>query len=166
MLVGIVSDTHDNVGAIERAVEVFETEGADLLVHCGDFVAPPVLPFFEGFELHGVLGNNDGEIDGLERTFEDIGNGSELHGRYADLTVDGTRLGLLHGDQGRDVVDAWAASGDYDVVCYGHFHVAEERSVEGTTVVNPGGHFPTVPEEHRRVALFDTATGEVRFEAV
>lgn len=73
MRLGVISDTHDNVRAVERAVSVFEREGCDTLVHCGDFIAPPVLPFFEGFEVHGVLGNNDGELDGLEAGFRALG---------------------------------------------------------------------------------------------
>jgi putative phosphoesterase len=166
MRLGIISDTHDNVAAIERAVELFGEEDVGALVHCGDFIAPPVLPFFEGFEVHGVLGNNDGEVDGLELFFDDLGNGSELHGRFAELEFDGTRFGVLHGDQGMDVVDEWAESGEYDYVLYGHFHRAEERDVGGTTVINPGAHFPTVPEEHRSVVILDTGTDEVRFVGV
>lgn len=166
MRLGIISDTHDNVEAVERAVDVFEAEDVDTLVHCGDFIAPPVLPLLSGFEVHGVLGNNDGELDGLELFFDDLGNDSELHGRYADLEFDGTRIGVLHGDQGKDVVQEWAESGEYDYVLYGHFHEAEERTVGETTVINPGAHFPLVNEAHRSVAILDTATGEVRFVGV
>ena len=166
MRLGIISDTHDNVEAVERAVEVFEEEGVETLVHCGDFIAPPVLPYFAGFEVHGVLGNNDGELDGLELFFDDLGNGSELHGRYADLGFDGTRFGVLHGDQGKDVVEDWAESGEYDYVLYGHFHEAEERTVGETTVINPGAHFPTVEDAHRSVVILDTTTDEVRFVGV
>ena len=166
MRLGIISDTHDNVEAIKRAVELFGEEDVDALVHCGDFIAPPVLPLFDGFELHGVLGNNDGELDGLELFFDDLGNGSDLHGRYAELEFDGTRIGVLHGDQGMDVVDDWAESGQYEYVLYGHFHRAEERDVDGTTVINPGAHFPLVPEEHRSVVVLDTVADEVRFFGV
>jgi len=166
MKLGIISDTHDNVEAIERAVWLYAEEDVDVLVHCGDFIAPPVLPLFDGFELHGVLGNNDGELDGLELFFDDLGNDSALHGRYADLDFHGARFGVLHGDQGMDVVDAWAGSGEYDYVYYGHFHEAEERTVGDTTVINPGAHFPLVPEDHRSVAVVDTATDEVRFLGV
>jgi len=162
MRLGIISDTHDNVEAIERAVAVFEREGCDTLVHCGDFIAPPVLPFFEGFEVHGVLGNNDGELDGLEAGFRALGNGSELHGRRAALEFDGVSVGALHGES-RDDVDDLAASGRYDLVCYGHHHERDERAVEGCTVLNPGAHFPTVPDEHRTVATYDTESGDVTF---
>lgn len=165
MLLGIISDTHDNVEAVERAVDVFEREGCDTLVHCGDFIAPPVLPFFEGFTLHGVLGNNDGELDGLEAGFRALGTASELHGRRADLTLDGAAVCVLHGESKETVADL-AATGGYDLVCYGHHHERDHHTVDGCAVVNPGGHFPTVPAEHRTVATYDTESGAVEFHRV
>jgi len=127
MRLGIVSDTHDNVDAIRAAVATFEREGVDAVIHCGDYVAPPVLPFFEGHELHGVLGNNDGELDGLEAGFRELGDGSELHGRFADLEFDGRRFAVLHGEDVGDV-EARARSGQYDYVCIPH----ESSGMAGT----------------------------------
>lgn len=155
MTIGILSDTHDNVAAIERAIEIFAAKEVDIIIHCGDYIAPPTIPFYEGFEVHGVIGNNDGEIDGLERSFDALGNNSQLHGRYAELDIEGQRIFVLHGDQGMDAVDEYATSGEYDYVCYGHFHAAEHRDVDGTTVINPGGHFPTVPTTDRNVVLLE-----------
>ncbi len=163
MKVGVISDTHDNVEAIERAAERFREAGVETLIHCGDFIAPPVLEFFEGFEFHGVLGNNDGEVAGLESGFESIEG--ELHGRFAELEFGGKRFAVLHGES-LEAVEEHAESGEYDYVCYGHHHEHERRAVGDTVVVNPGAHFPTVPEEHRTVAVVDTRTGEVTFERV
>jgi putative phosphoesterase len=165
MQLGIISDTHDNVAAVERAVSRFEREEVDTLVHCGDFIAPPMLPFFEGFELHGVLGNNDGELDGLEAGFRALGGGSELHGRLAELDFAGARVAVLHGES-RERVEELASTGEYDLVCYGHHHERDHRAVDGCTVVNPGAHFPTVPTEHNTVATYDTDTGDVQFHDV
>jgi len=151
-MVGVVSDTHDNVSAVERIVEEFEDEGVGTVVHCGDYIAPPVLPFLDtdAFELHGVLGNNDGEIEGLNAGFDAM-DGATLHGRFADLTLEGSRFAVLHGES-KDEVDALAESDAYDYVLYGHYHVNEAREVEGTTVVNPGAQFPTTTDENRTVA--------------
>ncbi|MDL5361933.1 metallophosphoesterase [Halalkalicoccus sp. NIPERK01] len=163
MRVGVISDTHDNVAAIERATDLFREEGIGTLIHCGDFIAPPVLPFFEGFSVHGVLGNNDGEVEGLEAGFEEIDG--ELHGRFADLELGGARFAVLHGES-KEEVAGYAEAGEYDYVCYGHHHEREERAVDGTLVVNPGAHFPTVPEEHRTVAVVDTENDEIEFHRV
>jgi len=168
MPIGVISDTHDNVAAVRAAVDLFESAGVDRIVHCGDVVAPPVLPEFEGFEVHGVLGNNDGELDGLEAGFRALGDGSRLHGRFAELEFDGARFAVRHGED-LDRVEELAANGRYDFVCYGHHHERECREVGGTVVLNPGAHFPTVPESERTVALVDPArsgAAAVRFERV
>lgn len=161
MRVGILADTHDNVDAVRAATDLFSEQNVVEVIHCGDVVAPPIVDFFEGFTLHAVIGNNDGELDGLDRAIRGMGGASALHGRFADLELDGVRIAALHGED-RDHVDEVAA-GDYDLVCYGHHHEAERREVGDTTVVNPGAHFPTVPERHRSVAVLDTVSGAVEF---
>jgi putative phosphoesterase len=166
MQVGILSDTHDNVPAVRAAMDVFEEAGVETAVHCGDFIAPPVVPHLdrEGIAVHAVRGNNDGEREGLLAAFEDLPGGT-LHGRFAELTLGGRRFAVLHGEE-KPVVEALAASGAYDYVAYGHWHAREERSVGETTVINPGAHFPTVGEEHRTVAVVDTGDDTVAFHDV
>ncbi|MFB6136075.1 MAG: YfcE family phosphodiesterase [Halobacteriaceae archaeon] len=161
MLVGVVSDTHDNVAAAEAAADAFAHRDVETVVHCGDVVAPPTVSAFEGFDLHAVLGNNDGEVRGLDAAIDGLSEGSELHGRFADLELGGARFAVLHGESLAEV--AAVAGGDYEFVCYGHHHEREEREVDGTTVLNPGAHFPTVPDEHRTVAVVDTDEGTVEF---
>ena len=166
MNVGVISDTHDNVPAADAAMDVFAEEGVEAVVHCGDFIAPPIVPHFDrdGIELHAVRGNNDGEREGLVATFEGLADAT-LHGRFAGLEFDGRRFAVVHGED-RPVIEALAASGEYDYVLHGHWHVREERTVGETTVVNPGAHFPTVDDEHRTVAILDTATDSVAFHDV
>jgi putative phosphoesterase len=166
MKVGVLSDTHDNVPAVEAAMDRFEAADVDAVVHCGDFVAPPVIPHFdlEGVPVHAVRGNNDGEREGLVSAFESL-DGGTLHGRFADLEFGSREFAVLHGEQ-RAVIEALATSGGYAYVCHGHWHVRERREVDGTTVLNPGAHFPTVPAEHRTVAVVDTGADEVAFHDV
>ncbi len=166
MNVGLISDTHDNVPATEAAMDRFENEGVEAVVHCGDFIAPPLVPHLdrEGIAVHAVRGNNDGEREGLLDAFEALEDGT-LHGRFAELTLDGRRFAVLHGEQ-KPVIEALAASGEYDYVVHGHWHVREERHVGDTIVLNPGAHFPTVPGENRTVAVVDTDSDTVEFHGI
>lgn len=165
MHVGIVSDTHDNVRAADRAAELFAEEGIEVVVHCGDFVAPPLLSAFEGFELHGVLGNNDGDVANLQSAFDGLGAESELHGRFASLEFDGLSFAVLHGEH-LEEVEAIAAGETYDFVCYGHHHERELSEEGRTTVLNPGAHVLAKSEEDRTVAIVDTLSESVRFRSV
>ncbi|WP_137291239.1 metallophosphoesterase [Natronorubrum halophilum] len=164
MNIGIIADTHDNAEAAERATEIFDEEGVEVVIHCGDFVAPLMVPYFDEFELHGVLGNNDGDVANLQAAFDALGGESELHGRFAGLEFDGLSFAVVHGEQ-LEEVRAIAAGETYDFVCYGHHH-ERERTEEGrTTVLNPGAHF-LANEEDRTVAVVDTLSGSVRFRSV
>jgi putative phosphoesterase len=166
MNIGVISDTHDNVAATAASMDRFEREGVETVLHCGDFIAPPLVPFLdrEGIEVHAVRGNNDGEREGLVDAFDAL-DGGTLHGRFAELTFDGRTFAVLHGEQ-KPVIEALASSGEYDYVCHGHWHVREQRAVGETIVVNPGAHFPTVPEDSRTVAVIETDGDTVAFHGI
>lgn len=165
MPVGIVSDTHDNVDAVEAIVETFRSEGVETVVHCGDYVAPLIVPRFEPFELHGVLGNNDGDVAALHDRFEELGNDSTLHGKFAAIELQGQSFAINHGED-LELVEALAASGKYDYVCYGHYHTTDHRDHGETTVINPGAHFPPTAEEDRTVAIVHPESDEVSFHQI
>ncbi|RLM72457.1 metallophosphoesterase [Halorubrum sp. Atlit-26R] len=161
MLIGIVSDTHDDLAAVEAAVSLFEREGVDVVVHCGDFVAPfSVTPFDGDFDFHAVRGNNDGEW-AVASTVEAFG---AYHGEAAALSFDGASgtdgvdVAVTHGTSDL-VVDALVDCGDYDYVFHGHTHAHGVEERDGTVRVNPGG-LP-IPVEGAddtfRVATLDTA---------
>lgn len=155
MRIGIVSDTHDDLAAVEAAVSLFERQGVDAVVHCGDFVAPfSVTPFDADFEFHAVRGNNDGEW-AVESTVEEFG---EYHGEAAALSFDGVDVAVTHGTSDL-IVDALVDCGDYDYVFHGHTHAHGVEARDGTVRVNPGG-LPIPVEgtdDSFRVATLDTA---------
>ena len=169
MRIGIVSDTHDDLAAVEAAVALFEREGVDAVVHCGDFVAPfSVTPFDVGGapDADGGLDvDNDSDADGGLDVDDDSDAGFDFYavrgnndGEWAvESTVDafGTYLGeagtLSFGEGGDDVsvavahgtsgivVDALVDCGDYDYVFHGHTHAHGVEERDGTVRVNPGG---------------------------
>ena len=40
MKLGIISDSHENMPLIAKAVELFNHEEVDLVLHAGDFISP------------------------------------------------------------------------------------------------------------------------------
>ena len=133
MLIGIISDSHDHLGNVRRALALFRERGVEIVLHAGDFVSPFVSePFREaGMRLIGVFGNNDGDKLYLRERFSGIG---ELHFGPYEFELGGRKILLMHEPR---ALDALVASGRYDLVVYGHTHRAEVR--EGRPlVVNPG----------------------------
>ena len=131
MKIGIMSDTHDNLPAITKAVGVFNDADVSLVIHAGDLVAPFVsIPLKQlKADFVAVFGNNDGERLGLSRVFEGC-----IHRPPYDFQFQGKKILVLHEP---DQLKALAESGCYDAVVYGHTHIADVQ--EGKTlIINPG----------------------------
>ncbi len=142
MLIGVISDTHDNIDKIREAVKVLKEADVDIALHLGDYVAPFSLVELAGLgvPVKGVFGNNDGEKAGLLAAASSLG--FELHEQGYTLEADSRRLLLLHGfgspDNTRELVYALASSGRWDAVLYGHTHQPDIRYIRGVLVLNPG----------------------------
>ncbi len=143
MLVGVVSDSHDDIASTRRAAEFMRTSGVEAVIHLGDYIAPFTLRELAravGVPIEGVIGNNDGEVSLLLRTASEVGARIDPWPRV--VQVGGRRMLLMHGNGPADVTvevaHALAESGRYDGVLYGHTHRAELTYVRGVLVLNPG----------------------------
>ena len=129
MKIGILSDTHDHLPNIAKAVEVFLKIGVEAVIHAGDFCSPFTLAEFKpladkGLKMYAVFGNNDGDRALLVRRggeFCSFQDGSRI------VTLDGRTFAVMHYP---DLAVIFYKSGAYDVVVYGHDH---KLKVEGET---------------------------------
>ena len=155
MKIGLISDTHDHVTNIRKAMSLFRLQGITTLLHAGDFCSPFTVPEFEGFELHAVFGNNDGDAYRILMKMEAIG--AEHYAEFASLTFEGRRIALYHGTQ-EAISEALVKCREYDVVVTGHTHAAFTKSEGKTLWINPGSAHGF--GERATVALYDTQTHE------
>lgn len=133
-MIGIMADTHDNMDAIQRAVQIFNREKVDLVIHAGDLIAPFTAGELSKLnsEFVAVFGNNDGERDGLRKAYNEMCYLED----FRELSVAGVNIAVIHGTD-EALVDALARSGKYDVVVRGHTH--KLKVIPGNTmVINPG----------------------------
>jgi putative phosphoesterase len=137
MQVAIMSDSHDNIWNLRRAVEIVRDRQAGLLIHCGDFIAPFMLKELDqaGIPVHGVFGNNDGDQYTLTKMSFSMLNNITLHGLCGQVDAEGFQIGFTHyAEMGQGLV----AAGNCQLVCFGHSHVHEVRQEGRVTLVNPG----------------------------
>ncbi|HKK45155.1 MAG TPA: metallophosphoesterase [Balneolaceae bacterium] len=158
MLIGLISDTHDSVPHIEKAISIFKEKDVDLVLHAGDFCSPFTIPPFEGLPLKGVFGNNDGDYFLLMKKCEVIG--AELLGSFGQLTIDGYKIALYHGTDA-PLTAALEQCGNYDVVISGHTHQKKVEMTGETLAVNPGTAHGF--DDEATIALLDTSTKKVEF---
>ena len=133
MKIGAMADSHDNLPKIAEAVELFNEEEVELVLHAGDYISPLTADAFAKLNapLIGVFGNNDGDRLYLTERFRDIGN---LYPDHNEFEVGEKKCVLMHEPK---FIDALMKSGHYDLIIYGHTHEIDVR--EGKPlVVNPG----------------------------
>jgi putative phosphoesterase len=165
MRIIILSDIHDHLAHLDPILRWRQEAEVHTLLFCGDLCSPFVVDrLAAGWAqpIHIVFGNNDGDlwrITARARQYAHV----QLHGEIADLVehegtlvpvaqsaslATGPRIAVVHYDT---LGPALAASGRYDLVCYGHNHInaISAETVGGRRVVqiNPGsvmGYQPAV----------------------
>lgn len=155
MRMGIISDSHDNLPAVEAAVQRMKEWKVEVILHAGDIVAPFVVPILamSGAKVYAVYGNNDGERAGLRKKFKDIG---ELQGDVAVVDLGGKKAAVYHGSE-PVIAEALIGCGRFDIVALGHSHTPLIEKRGRTLVVNPGECCGYLSGK-RTLALVDTET--------
>jgi uncharacterized protein len=187
MKIGIISDTHDDIENVQKAIEIFNAEEVDYVIHVGDYIFPGIVLEFKELnaKLIGVLGNNDGERIHLLKNFLDIGG--ELKGEIGEIELDGLSFGIYHGTD-NEVKERLVSSRKYDIIISGHTHKIElppvstatnnknekqhknstERKRGPTLVLNPGTAHKKVESlsgafKEGGIIIFNTQTEEYKF---
>ena len=138
----IVSDSHDRAAPLADAVARAKKEGAEAVIHCGDVIGTQTLreTMKLGLPLHVIHGNNLGDPVSLSRWARESNGQLSYHGPDARLELGGRRIFVVHYPE---YGYAMACTGDWDLVCCGHSHVAglqQVKNIKGgsTWLVNPG----------------------------
>ena len=149
MLVGIMSDSHDDMQRLADAVDFFNSKGVSQVVHAGDMISPFTFEALGKLDcpFSAIFGNNDGDRLLLHHKSE-----GKVEPQPMVLALGDRKAIVVHEPTS---VEALAKSGEFDVVIYGHTHTADVRKVGETLVINPG----KVARLHRgqsTLALLDT----------
>ncbi len=157
MIIGVLGDTHGRVEAMASAMKTLAGAKAEFYIHTGDVGAEEILDYLAGLKAAFVFGNNDWDRTSMARYAEDIG--VTCRGNFADLTLDGKRIAVIHGDD-FNLKQRLLAEQQFDYLFQGHTHVRKDERAGKTHVINPGALHRT---PQKSVATVDTTTGNVQF---
>jgi len=137
MKIAVMSDTHDHLENIRKALEIVRQEGCEAIIHCGDLVAPFVLKELEQAKIpvHVVFGNNDGDQFLLGQTAAASNGQITIYGLLGRVEIDGVRIAFTHEGP---FAEGLAATGKYDMVFFGHSHQHYHDRLGETILFNPG----------------------------
>lgn len=155
MRIGLVSDTHGDRAAIEKAVK--QAGPVDQWLHAGDHVRDAVyLRKLTGIPVHAVAGNCDAVETELPEQF---------------LTMEGCPIMLTHGHRykvkhGLQELLWWACRYEAKVVVFGHTHNALIKREGDLLIINPGS--PAFPRGggSPSFGLLDILPGETKASIV
>lgn len=136
MKAAVLSDSHDNIWKLDSALP--RLRQADVIIHCGDLCSPFMVKRLAAgvgdTPVHIVWGNNDGDrfrISQISKAFKHV----TLHGELAVLQLESIRVAVNHYPE---IAEGLAASGDFDLVLYGHDHTRRQEMVGECLLLNPG----------------------------
>lgn len=155
MKIAVMSDTHDHVANVDRAVARVNALAPAALLHCGDLCSPFVIDRLAAFggPVHVVFGNNEGDrytIASVARKFPNV----RLHGEAGFVETENGEIAFTHRPE---FARGLACLGKYTAVFYGHTHRARAERVGSTWLVNPGELMGLL--EPPGLIVFDPATG-------
>jgi uncharacterized protein len=157
---GILSDTHDQLVRVRRAVRLLRDEGAEVLAHCGDLTGPDVVAICAELPCYFTFGNHDADsVPTLEGAIA-AAKGVCL-GWGGEVTLAGKRVAVVHGHVRTDVQRLLKGQPDY--LLSGHSHLAADRREGVTRRINPGA---LDEADEFSVAILDLLTDELRFITV
>lgn len=130
MIVGVMSDSHDNLPMIRTGLKRLEAEGAETLLHAGDFISPFAVRALMEFphRVVGIFGNNDGEKRGISRIWAEVSDPPRV------LRLGNRNVVMVH-DRAELAPQGLAEA---DILIHGHTHEPELEQEDAVLCVNPG----------------------------
>lgn len=163
MLIGIISDTHDRLDNIEKALKYINEQKAEVLIHAGDLAHSETLDLickkFHG-EIHYMLANADIDLDEI-KSLEKIFPLLKVHKQVAELKIGGLKIAATHKPKDAKLL---AANGKYDLVIHGHDHKPWQSFAGRCEILNPGNLADT--RYPATFALYDTETRKAKLIAI
>lgn len=141
MIIGVLSDIHDNLNNLGKALDLAKSNKVEALIFCGDFCAPFAAKMLaeSGLPVYAVFGNNDGDRFSISQIVKNFSN-FHLFGEYIGdeqniLKLGGIKIGVTHYPF---YAKTMAKTGWYDAVFYGHSHKSDKQKFGNCLMLNPG----------------------------
>ena len=156
MLIGLMSDTHNDVDFIKKAIDIFKERGIKILVHAGDITSFRMLDYLKDFDCYIVLGNGD-QIDR-----EDINaKAASLNLRPVENSIEfecSDKMFLVFHGHDVPLYRTALASGKYDYIIKGHTHYFENYVSNACRIINPGAVYA---HDESSIAILDIEADKV-----
>jgi len=163
MKLAIISDTHDNLAILEKAVNWMKENNIEEIIHCGDICSPNTLQWLaENFpgKMHLVFGNVDNGQDEMAKIAKKNSN-IFLCGKSGEIKINSQKISFCHHPA---LARKLAQTGRYNFVFYGHTHQPWEEELNGCRLINPGNLSNMLYKAS--FAVYDTKTEKLELKII
>lgn len=166
MRIAIISDTHDNLNNLDKALQYIRGENIRMIIHCGDVCSKDTLDYLVGNfkgKLIIVRGNADlYDVIPVKTGIQDVGsptrlpagkcricqqairleddnNNIKIFDKYGEIQIDGKTIKMVHNK--KDIPNHNMPNTIYqipDTIFYGHTHKPWIEKIGKIIVANPG----------------------------
>lgn len=136
MLIGVVSDTHNNLKNIKKIISLFNSAKVISVIHTGDIASKKALEEFSSLntKLIGVYGNNDRHECGLDDVAKKFS--FNFYNPPKSIEIFDKKIAIFHEPEEIDsfIVENPAV----DLILHGHTHRYRNEVKNKTLIFNPG----------------------------
>ncbi|WP_428937454.1 metallophosphoesterase family protein [Fontivita pretiosa] len=162
-MLGVLANSDGRADKVQAAVNIFLSQGAELIIHCGDIGGRHVLDALAPASSQGsvlfVWGDRDHDRTGLMRYGASLG--ITCFGAMGELEYAQKKLIVLHG-QDKAILRKLLAEQQYDYLLCGHSAQTTDQTVGHTRILNPG----SMRGPSGSVMLLDPHSGKVKIVPV
>ena len=136
MIIGVVSDTHNNLLNIDKIISIFNKKKVESVIHTGDITKANSLEKFSSLhcDFFAVYGNNDRNEFGLDKVAVDC----NFIIQEPPLTLDKCHRKIAVFHEPEPISEFLAADNAVDIILHGHTHRYREEFINNTLLFNPG----------------------------
>lgn len=157
-MLGLLANSDGRADKVQTAVNLFLSQGAELIIHCGDIGGRHVLdalaPACTQSSVMFVWGDRDHDRTGLMRYGANLG--ITCFGAMGELEYAQKKFIILHG-QDKAILRRLLAEQQYDYLLCGHSTQATDQTVGHIRILNPG----SMRGSGSSVMLLDPLSGKV-----
>ena len=163
VILGLLSDTHNNTGNLQKAISIFNDYRIDLLIHCGDVTSIEVLQWLKAQPIILTFGNGDIENGEMKTTVMQF-NSNNLAAYSFQGKIGDKQIGVTHGHI-KEIMEGMLQSQKLDYIFSGHTHRRRDELIGKTRLINPGA-LGGMYYQTRSIAILDLDTDKLIFEEI
>lgn len=137
MKIAILSDIHDHIWNLKKAIKLLKEKECEAVIFCGDMCSPFTARLLMDAKIktYAVWGNNDEDHWAMVQKAGEDFIAYPLTQEFGETEIDGRKVSFCHYPMLGQLL---ATTGHYDAVFHGHTHKTYQKMVGKTLLANPG----------------------------